>query len=82
MIEGGAAEVMDAIEATYGSLSDPSYSFVERAMSAQPYAECVDRLSNLVDVEDVTDVNDDVSFRYLLSRGPNEWALNLSMVGP
>jgi hypothetical protein len=76
------AAVMRTIEGSYGSLSEPSYSFVEEKIAARPYAELIDELSRFVRVEETTDANDDVSFRYLLTQGQDKWALNLSMVGP
>lgn len=74
--------VLGAIKSRYGSLSEPSYAFVEEAVAARPYAALIDALSRFVRVEETTDSNDDVSFRYVLEQGRDEWALNLSMVGP
>lgn len=82
MIEANAGAIIATIERAYGSLSNPSYSFVDRALAAKPYAVLIHCLGLLVDVEETTDVNGDVSFRYVLAQGEESWALNLSMVGP
>ncbi len=74
--------ILRAIEETYGSLAEPNYAFVEKALLAQPYARLLDGLSRLGELDETTDVNDDVSFRYVLARDDEEWAVSLSMVGP
>ena len=75
-------DLLDAVKVRYGSLDEPDYSFVEQVVQDQPYARLVRALSELAKVEETTDVNNDVSFRYVLHRGGESWGLNLSMVGP
>lgn len=78
----GHAAILKAIEERYGSLEHPNYAFVAELVDDQPFAELVTAISNVVDVEETTDVNDDVSFRYLLADEARRWTLDLSMVGP
>lgn len=75
-------DLIDAIKARYGSLEAPNYSFVERVVRDHPYAGLVEALSSVAEVEETTDINDDVSFRYVVRRAGQRWALNVSMVGP
>ncbi len=82
MSEATQAAVLRTIEERYGSLSQPSYAFVQEAIAAQPYAQLIDEVSRLADLEETTDANDDVSFRYVLVQRGDAWALDLSMVGP
>lgn len=79
-IEG--RDLLDAVKARYGSLDAPNHSFVERVVQDHPYARLVEALSSVAEIEETTDVNDDVSFRYVLRQAGRSWALNLSMVGP
>ncbi|MBI1925548.1 hypothetical protein HYR99_15005 [Candidatus Poribacteria bacterium] len=51
-------------------------------MSTYRYQAIVDELGNIVEVEEDTDANDDVSFCYLLVKGNKRWSLNISMIGP
>lgn len=82
MTEADVTAVVEAVARRYGSVSEPDYSFVTKALAARPYADLVHRLAALVDVEETTDPNDDVSFRYVLTREGDAWAVSLSMVGP
>ena len=75
-------EIMTVIECKYKSLDFPNFFFVEKEMSSYPYQTLVDKLRNIVGVEEDTDVNDDVSFCYLLVKGNKRWSLNISMIGP
>jgi hypothetical protein len=74
--------LLDTITARYGSLEEPNYSFVEEVVRRQPYAQLLGALSKLADVEETTDLNNDVSFRYVLRHDSQSWALDVSMVGP
>ena len=73
--------LLEVIERQYKSLEKPDYSFVSKAISSKPYSELVERLKALFEIEEITDSNDDVSFRYLLSQSGKQWVVELSMVG-
>jgi len=67
----------------YGSLSSPSYGFIEESMRNQPYSKVVDQLRSVSeDVSEDTDINDDVAFGYLVRKGREQVFVQLSMVGP
>ena len=65
----------------YMSLDEPDYSFVNKAISSKPYAALIQELEKLYAVEEITDSNDDVSFRYAISKSNNQWVIELSMLG-
>ncbi len=65
----------------YKSLEYPDYSFVNKAISSRPYDSLIQQIKSLFEVEEITDSNDDVSFRYLLSKSKNQWVIELSMLG-
>ena len=71
----------EVIEQKYKSLEQPDYSFVSKAVSSKPYEKLVQQFKELFEIEEITDTNDDVSFRYLVSKSENQWIVELSMVG-
>lgn len=71
-------ELLPTIEKRYGSLEQPIFSFVEKQRSKNPYQKLEILLRENFDVEDVTDMNYDVSFCYEIDK---KWLLQLSMVG-
>lgn len=74
--------IRKSVEAAYGSLMSPSWHFAEREYRRSPYAETVERLhAASFDLEETTDLNDDVSCCYYLQKGSRGWALQLSLVG-
>ncbi|MCR6485135.1 hypothetical protein M8542_20095 [Amycolatopsis sp. OK19-0408] len=68
----------------YGDLRKPGYAFFEEALRTRPWEPLVERLRQVMRVEDWTDREDDVSFSYVLdrSRHSEAWLLWLSAVGP
>jgi hypothetical protein len=77
-----SSTLIQAVRQAYGSLEEPNYSFVQSALATNPYRELIQRLAQHFTIEETTDVNDDVSFRYVLRHPPATWSLDLSMVGP
>lgn len=73
--------LFELIERQYKSLEEPDYSFVSEAISSKPYDELVKQIQIIFETEEVTDLNEDVCFRYLLSRSGRQWIVELSMVG-
>lgn len=65
----------------YHSFDEPDFSFVEKVHSRNPYINISNSLERVFDLDENTDVNDDVCFSYLLSKSQWSWLLQLSMVG-
>ena len=74
-------DLLQVIKSRYKSLEKPDYSFVSKSISSNPYNEMVGQLKAFFEIEEITDSNDDVSFRYLLSQSGKQWVVELSMVG-
>ncbi len=73
--------LLSVLERNYKSLEQPDFSFVSRAISSNPYGALIKNLRDLFDVKEITDSNDDVSFRYVVSRSKGQWVVELSMLG-
>ncbi len=71
----------EVIKEKYKSFQRPEFYFVAKAISIQPYRDTVKKLESFFEVNEITDPNDDVSFRYILRSGNQEWVVELSMVG-
>ena len=71
--------VKEHIVAAYGAASNPNYSFVAKVFNKQPYKEVMTGLSTHFIIEDITEINYDVSFSYVLKK-QNEYLLQLSMI--
>ena len=71
----------EVIKQAYTSLEQPNFSFVSKAISSRPYDSIIQQMRSLFEIEEITDSNDDVSFRYLLSKSKNQWVIELSMLG-
>ena len=82
MISGDKESILKEISLTYKSLSEPNFSFVDKAISSNPYRDIVTEIGKKFLIEDIADTNDDVSFRYKLSMKTKTWILEISMVGP
>jgi hypothetical protein len=66
----------------YGSLSEPNYSKVILINDAQPYQNLIRKVSFYFCIQEIGDINYDVSFRYYLASSSGEWNLEISMIGP
>ena len=75
-------ELCRIVKEKYGSLDEPNHEFVNKAMSSRPYKKLVSKISEKFDVEEITDLNEDVSFRYAVARQGWGWIVELSMIGP
>lgn len=71
------------IEEKYGSLEKPRFDFVGTEYEKDTYVSLRAGISRIAQLEDLTDVNDDVSFSYRVKEpdGGVLW-LRVSMVGP
>jgi hypothetical protein len=75
-----AEELVRSARGRYGSLEEPDFSFVMEALRVRPYEGIEQELRQQFDVEEIADPNDDVSFAFVVGRGPRRWSLQLSMV--
>ena len=75
-------DIIRQIEHTYGSLSEPKFFFVGKALEERPYDGLIQSIARDFTVVEDTDEDDDLAFNYLLSRGGRRWAMSISMVGP
>lgn len=74
--------IRSAILDAYGTIDRPDFHFVGREASNGRYDHLVGALSQRFEIEDLTDPNSDVGRLVRLQRGPAEWFLWLSYVGP
>ena len=74
--------LLQAALSQYRSLEQPNFWFQAEAVRKRPYEPLVHELRGWLEVEDMTDLNADVSFVYRLSASGQQWNLMLSMVGP
>lgn len=81
MVVQDMVALSEAIKRTYKSLEEPDFSFVKKAISSRPYETLAQRMLSLFDVEEITEPNDDVSFRYLIAKSNRRWVIELSMIG-
>jgi len=75
-------DLFEQLRSVYGPLEEPTYFKINEVMAQRPYSRLVQELTNYFQVEEVTDVNEDVSFQYELAQGGDGWMLELSAVGP
>ena len=71
-----------AAREAYGSLENPNYAFVGKAMKKQEYARLLEQLRESFEVSETTDENHDVAFCYALKRNSETLGLQISMIGP
>jgi hypothetical protein len=74
--------IVDMIVKKYVSTENPDRSFVSKSVNRNVYCDLVNEVAAVCELEEVTDVNEDVSFRYILTFADCSWVLELSMVGP
>ena len=76
------AKIFDNILHTYGSLSEPNFSFVEKNIERRPYKEFEKKVKAICVMEEVTDLNNEVCFSYQLVHLSEKLFHQISMVGP
>lgn len=70
------------VQQAYGSFSTPNWSFAEMRYNSHPYAGLIDLLTEFGEVQETTDLNDDVSVVVFTDlNGSNGVTLRLSLVG-
>lgn len=75
-------EIMESIRASYGSLSDPDFSFLRFDERVNPLNELLNQLGRHIQITDDTDPNTDVCFSFVIQSGDAERFLQISLVGP
>lgn len=65
----------------YGALDNPEFHFVQASLDARDYDDLINAIKKVLDVEDDTDPNDDVSFGLIMREQNRRLVLRLSMVG-
>lgn len=74
-------EIMTSMRSSYGSLSEPDFSFIELDKLISPLLELRNWLDDAKVTED-TDLDTDVCFSFLIESNKAERFLQLSLVGP
>ncbi|WP_437587638.1 hypothetical protein [Sorangium sp. So ce1000] len=77
-------QLFQVILARYNSLEEPDFHWVAEEYERKPYRELEKRLMSRFLVEDITDLNNDVSCVFAISsEGAGvRWTLKMSLVGP
>ena len=73
--------LLESVLQKYRSLETPDFSFVSKAISSKPYNSLINEMSEVFEIEEITDLNEDVSFRYVVSGSEKKWVIELSMLG-
>lgn len=75
------AAIEEMVVRYFGSSALPDYSRTPELLTREPYNAVREQLSTLSPVVDLTDINRDLGFVYVLDR-PNGPTVRLSVVGP
>jgi hypothetical protein len=73
--------IINDIKTKYQSLEKPNFTFVSKIVDRNPYWEFIEGLKAYCEIEDITDINYDVSFVYIVNCSNQQYMLQLSMVG-
>jgi len=74
-------EIVKAIEASYKDWNNPNFSFIQQTYDDKIYSEVMEEISTNLSIKEDTDLNNDFSFVYYLSKGRQTYFLRISMVG-
>lgn len=74
-------EIQKDIVSSYGSLANPNWAFASRNIAVGFHDEIASQLKTLADVDESTDLNDDVARCLSISDGSTSIVLWLSLVG-
>lgn len=76
-------KIIEAIQACYGDLADPSFLKVSTFLGSDPYHPLISWLKGSgFTITETTDLNDDVSTQLIAEKDGDQNALELSGVGP
>ena len=67
MITEETQTILENISHHYKSFKYPDFTFVNNAITSNPYHLCVKEIASVFNIEEITDPNDDVSFCYKLT---------------
>ncbi|MEL6723282.1 MAG: hypothetical protein AAFP10_08745 [Pseudomonadota bacterium] len=81
MVINKTAKLIEKIFCYYKSLDFPDFTFVKEMIKSKPYDSLIKKIGCLFDIEETTDVNDDVSFCYIIKKNESQWVIELSMLG-
>lgn len=73
--------VIEDIRSAFRNQKSPDYSFVEKQLKKKPYNLSENSLECSYAIREITDINEDHSFRYVLKNNDKELVLEISMVG-
>ena len=76
-----STDLLKFIRDKYGSLDNPNFSFVEKVAVSGIYDNVVEKLKQRFSVNEITDLNEDVCFRYIIKKDEQDWVIELSMLG-
>lgn len=65
---------------SYRDLDNPSFDFVSQSFKSNPYKNLMSELSQVGEIEEDTDLNEDVSFGVAIKTDEGMWILRLSML--
>ncbi|NHZ79409.1 hypothetical protein F2P44_08980 [Massilia sp. CCM 8695] len=66
----------------YGSLDDPQFEFVEEDFDGEDGRKYLAMFNELGEIDEDTDINDDVSFGYLIKCDACQFYVRISMIKP
>jgi hypothetical protein len=75
------SNVIRAIDASYGSIEHPDWSFVPKRIKEGLYDDLVKKLEDVCSIQETTDQNDDCSRCLFITSGTESLTLRLSLVG-
>ena len=75
------SNILEAIEATYGSLEQPNWAFVPKRIREGLYDDLVEKLRGLGSAQETTDQNEDCSRCLFIASRTESLTLRLSLVG-
>jgi hypothetical protein len=74
-------KIMDDIQIKYKDFTKPDFRFVSKIIDKNPYVNFINEIKHYCKIEEITDINYDVSFVYVLDCLDKQYMLQLSMVG-
>jgi hypothetical protein len=75
-------ELRQSLRASYGSLAEPKWHFVQQRYESRPYAAIESELRQGFKVNDGTDLNDDVAVVLEVEGTRKSWVVWLSLIAP
>jgi hypothetical protein len=73
--------IIQDIQIKYKDFTNPDFRFISKIVDKNPYVNIINEIKRHCKVEEITDINYDVSFVYVLDCLDKQYMLQLSMVG-